>query len=732
MTHRTTEDGSRARGSGLRRGPLGQPRRQEDSIRAIEVADFPFEHISRIAELESWRKEINRPNYHIHKWWAQRLGSVFRAIVIGAFAHRDADVLELFYSRAEPSDRVVFDPFMGSGTTIGEVLKIGGRAIGRDINPVAHFLVKNAVSMSKRSDILRTFHAIEADVAPVIQRFYRTRLDDGREAAVLYYFWVQQVACPSCERLVDLFDSYVFARHAYPDRYSEARVLCPKCHALNRAPYNSRNVECTSCHGEFDPASGPVTGRKATCPQCGNAFPIIKASQRTGLPPTHRQYAKLILMPDGEKVYSPTNSFDLELYSRAGEQLERNGGAFHLGKIKPGYNTNQILNYCYTEWQHLFNARQLLCLGVLANRIKLIPDEGLRELFCCLFSGVLEFNNMFASFKGEGTGAVRHMFSHHILKPERKPLEANPWGTPKSSGSFSTLFKTRILRALEYCERPFEIRVVQKGVRLSTEKILGLSEPLVGSSVAKSFAEFSDNGRVYLSCGDSRHTDLPPESVDAVITDPPFFDNVHYSELADFFYGWQRYILPSTGAYEPDSSRRDGEVQQTDARVFSDRLTAVWVECHRVLKSSGLLVFTYHHSRLEGWRSILASLRSAGFCVVAAHPVKSEMSVATPKHQSRQPIDIDMILVCRKQPATDIATRETLQSVVERADNAAEAQILRLRGVKKSLSQSDMRVIFMAQVVAILSRVADQTVMFDLFDNIQAEAGAFIARMEAV
>ena len=65
--------------------------------RAIEDDAFPFEALSNIAEVESWRKEINRPIYHIHKWWAQRLGMVFRAMVIGAFAPKDADLLELFY-----------------------------------------------------------------------------------------------------------------------------------------------------------------------------------------------------------------------------------------------------------------------------------------------------------------------------------------------------------------------------------------------------------------------------------------------------------------------------------------------------------------------------------------------------------------------------------------------------------------------------------------------------------
>ena len=166
----------------------------------------------------------------------------------------------------------------------------------------------------------------------------------------------------------------------------------------------------------------------------------------------------------------------------------------------------------------------------------------LRDLFICLFSGVLEFNNMFASYKGEGTGAVRHMFSHHILKPERTPLEANPWGTPRSSGAFSTLFESRVLRAIDYCEDPFEIAVVRKNGRPSTGKVFGLSEP-IGYPITESFDAFNAGGRVYLSCGDSGNTELSEGSVDAVITDPPFFDNVHYSQLADFFHVWQQYIL---------------------------------------------------------------------------------------------------------------------------------------------------------------------------------------------
>src|SRR5215218_1613206 len=75
--------------------------------RALEDPAFPFEQLSEIAELESWRKEINRPIYHLHKWWAQRLGSVFRGILIGAVEHNADAVIPAFYSPTRYRDLVV-------------------------------------------------------------------------------------------------------------------------------------------------------------------------------------------------------------------------------------------------------------------------------------------------------------------------------------------------------------------------------------------------------------------------------------------------------------------------------------------------------------------------------------------------------------------------------------------------------------------------------------------------
>ncbi len=668
--------------------------------RAIEDEDFPFEALSDIAEIESWRKEINRPPYHIHKWWAHRLGSVFRAMVIGAFAPRGSDLIDLFYRPVRITDAVVFDPFMGSGTTVGESAKLGVRAIGRDINPVAHFLVKNALSLHDRKGILREFRAMERDVAARIRRFYRASLPDGMQVDVLYFFWVKTVDCPKCRANVDLFSSYVFARHTYPKKHPEARAVCPHCGAICQVHYDASVTRCSCCKQAFDVRAGPANGRKATCPSCSHSFVIAETVRKNGRAPSHRLYAKLVLMPDGSKAYLSATDEDRRLYAEAEDALAQRLDAFPVAPIKPGYNTDQALGYNYRYWHEMFNARQLLCLSILASRIGAIADPARRDLLTCLFSGTLEFNNLFASYKGEGTGAVRHMFSHHILKPERVPLEANVWGTRKSSGSFSTIFEGRIRRALDYADRPFELRPGSRNGRSTGEKVYGLSEK-IGFPLAKDYRDFAGGKRIYLSCGDSSATDIDEKSVDAILTDPPFFDNVHYSQLADFFHVWQRHILGADGYRENSTTRSPHEVQSADAETFEERLGAVLTEAHRVLKDDGILAFTYHHSRSEGWRSVLAALMTAGFGVTAAHPVKAEMSVAMPKRQAREPIDLDIIVVCRKRSA--FMPHHWNGDLWDIVLPAAANQVARLRNAGRRLSRNDVRVIVMAQMLRQLS-----------------------------
>ncbi len=670
--------------------------------RAIENG-FPLAFVSRLAEHESWRKEVYRPMNYLHKWWARRLGSVFRAILIASCADGLEDVETLFYQPTRFPKVTVFDPFMGSGTTIHEAVKLGCRVIGRDINPVSHLMVSAALQAYTRSEVQATFQHLSDTVGATIRSFYTCQLSSGQNAEVLYNFWVKTVPCPACGSTVELFKSRIFAKNASPRKHPEAKALCPHCHTINDVRHDAVSATCSNCRHTYNPQLGTVIERKAHCLACHQAFPVIEAVRKLDSPPSHKLYAKMVLC-DNDKVYLPADAADMALYQSAQQRLPELGAYIPQTQISPGYNTNQVLNYNYRFWHELFNARQLACFGMLVSEIKAIPKPELRTLFACLLSSVLEFNNLFCSFKGEGTGAVRPIFSHHILKPELAPLEANIWGTPKSSGSFSTLFESRLLRVLDYKDTPYEFRLAQtNNGKRTNRKTFGLSQPL--NKILVSDCQLLNPHSVYLSCGDSAKSDLPDASVDVVVTDPPFFDNVHYSQLADFFYVWLRQILDASPTTAHVTTRSLDEVQDTEAGRFADKLTAVFRECYRVLKPDGLLVFTYHHSRAEGWLAVYQAIRQAGFYISQAHPVKAEMAVAIPIQQSKTPINFDLIFVCRKiEPTKSSAAQEfhLLTCLIR-----AKRDLTALRQASLVISIGDVKVILLGHVLAALSQLND-------------------------
>ncbi len=423
----------------------------------------------------------------------------------------------------------------------------------------------------------------------------------------------------------------------------------------------------------------------------------------------YRRYAKMILTTDGQKRYASINAFDDALARHIEQEFTSIRSSFPQIEITPGYNTNQILKHNYRFWHELFSDRQLLCIHHLREAIRQIDHADHRLLFACLFSGVLEFNNLFASFKGEGTGAVRHMFSHHVLKPEVMPIEANIWGTSKSSGSFSTLFRSRILNALAYKADPTELYVTPG----KSSKVGGINRPLA-IPVSNEFA-LSKNGNdaVYLTQGDSSRTSIPDRSVDIVVTDPPFFDNVHYSQLADFFFYWLNQLLDYSKA---ETTRRKDEVQDTSSVLFANKLTAVFTECHRVLKHTGLLVFSYHHARHEGWTCVHRAIRHAGFVCKQAYPIKAEMSVSTPLKQAKTPIHLDLILVCGKED--NGAAHHVADVDITHVLRSAEDQIRALKSANISVSLGDAKVILMGRFLCeahrLWNRDKEETFLSDI------------------
>ncbi len=654
---------------------------------------FPIGEVSCLARRESWRKEIYRPIYHIHKWWAQRLGSVFRAITLAALSKPGTDIWAEFYKQHNFKDKVVLDPFMGSGTTLGEAAKLGAKPIGVDINPVSTFIVSQSLTRVNIEELDRTFRKLEAEVAADIRQYYIT-IDpiSNTKIPVLYYFWVKVVTTPRGET-IPLFSSYVFSKDAYPKRKPLSKIICPACWHINTDRYDSTDLQCSDCQNTFNPQHGPVEGQFVIDSE--GTKHKIKDLLEASSAPEHKLYALMAMRGDGGKIYKEPTEYDHSLYASASERLSIESLPLPDLQIRRGHNTDQAINYNYRNWRDFFNDRQLLCLGLLLRTILGIEDKETRNQFICLFSSTLEFNNLFCSFKGEGTGAVRHMFSHHILKPERTVLENSVWGAEKGSGTFSSLYRSRLLKAKQYLHRPFEVNGKEDGDAPSDNKVVSSREiDLRIETVWDDFAAKS-NGALVLN-GDSGQIPIPNRSVDAVITDPPYFDFIHYSELSDFFFAWLSPVLRREYSYfEAEDSSHNFEVQSRDPERFSEKLGRVFRECHRVLKDDGLLTFSFHHSRPDGWLSIYTAIDMAGFEIVATHPIYGEMKGASPKQATKEPITLDAILVCKKRNLTILEWPISLEEIQVECDKMSDE----LEAAGFALSRADKFVIMMSQLL---------------------------------
>ncbi|MFT3796604.1 DNA methyltransferase [Flavobacterium sp.] len=665
-------------------------------MKAIEK-DFPFEFIDNIAEVESYRKEINRPIYHIHKWWAKRLGSVFRSIVMGTVENEWPD---FYNSTFENPEKIVLDPFMGSGTTLGESLKLGYKVIGCDINPVSTFLVTQALTKVGLDELKNEFKSIETDVSQEIKKFYKT-LNDGFECDVLYYFWVKEVEVND-EKIL-LHSSYIFSKNAYPNKKPHAQVVCPNCGDIFKCRYDSISELCRLCKKTFNPQEGRVKG-SLVYDKNGESHKIKDIINKTANPPKHKLFAILALNQKGEKIYLKPSQYDLALYAQAEKRFKEIENELPLPnmQVRKGHNTDQARGYNYLNWRDFFNTRQLLCLGMLYKRILQIQDKKVREQFITLFSSTLEFNNLFCSFKGEGTGAVRHLFSNHILKPERIPLENNPWGTTKSSGAFSTLFKSKLIKAKEYLDHPFDLKVHYLNEKRITDKVVCSNS--LNIKIANDWETFYNCDALVLN-GNSAQLPIPDNSVDAIVTDPPYFDFIHYSELSDFFYAWLNIGLRKEYKYfNKENSADINEVQDKDSISFALKIGLIFRECYRVVKKDGLLTFSFHHSKIEGWIAIYEAIVLANFVIVASHPVKAEMDVASPKQAAKNPINIDAILVCKKTDISNDYLETDIKNVLKLIFDSCDKYIARFENINRRLSSADKFVIVCSQTLVYSSK----------------------------
>jgi len=297
-------------------------------------------------------------------------------------------------------------------------------------------------------------------------------------------------------------------------------------------------------------------------------------------------------------------------------------------EVKAGRKSIQLLRRGIDSYLDLFSSRQLL---VMERGIDLLPqfEARIRLNLALLLSTSLEFNSMLSGYKGKSkrrAGAIRHAFAHHAYSFPYTALENNPLYHRKASGTLQKLFHARIRRGRSWAAQPRERDLSQakaRFVEIPGERDAGVE--------MDDFTELQEGShRFLLIQGSATSLDLPDDSVDAIVTDPPYFDSVQYSDLSAFFRVWLHQMLPrkaewtfdvNDSAVDPHNNDRVSRYAELTSRIFA--------ECYRVLrKDNGRLVFTFHHWNPKGWAALTIALKEAGFRLLNRFVVHSENPIS--------------------------------------------------------------------------------------------------------
>jgi len=582
-------------------------RRLSESQRKVETVlpiddRFPEKQASALSAREGFNKHLFRPNTYLHKWWARRSGTCFRHILKSLVAEPEK---QDFYAPGGLEGKIILDPMMGGGTTLHEALRLGAGVVGVDIDPIPVVQARAALA-----DIPLWRKEVEFDA---FFKALRSRL------ASLY-----ATVCPVCSEPVEFrYALYGYRKHCHcgdavfvdslvlrenPD--GPPVLLCPECGGV-------MSDDC--CSGTFRHIR--VLPKEITnCPVCGESF-----AEYTKMPFRDRYVpvALNVTCPRHGQLFKTPDRDDLALVAKSPEQANSVRLSPRYYAIPVGPKSSDLRNHGVKFYWELFTGRQLLYIKTAAELLQPVAPE-LRDILGMLVSTSLDFNSLLCGYKGAGVrrpGAVRHVFAHHAYSIPYTALENNPVTTEASSGTLLRLFRDRVWRGANWARTPREVRL--NGGATETVPLTGEVDT---GNLCTTYDELCKTSKgMLLIQGDSRQISLPGAAVDFVVTDPPYFDNVQYTDLSRFFRVWLSYLLPHRAkwGYSPHLSAVAGD-NRTSGDGYTDMMAGIWRECRRVLRPNGRLVFTFHHWRPEAWTALTLSLKAAGASLVNCYVVEAE------------------------------------------------------------------------------------------------------------
>ena len=474
------------------------------------------------------------------------------------------------------------------------------------------------------------------------------------------YLWTRTVRCknPSCGATVPLVKQTWLCKKK--GRYAALKVNTAKGEKKVRFEVVEATTEKEL---GFDPAVGSKGGN-ATCPFCSTvADSKYVKSEGCAQRMSQQMMAIACTLPGKQgKIYLTADDYinlvpdeeDIrrQIYLLCG----RTGLTVPSEKIEARMTGGICLPYGLTDFGTLFTPRQMLCLLTFAASLREAQKEmqivhhaveqvkALSTILGAIVDRLADFNSSLCVFNYTGGRGVVHTFGRQALPMVWDFAETNPFNPDGASWVSG-------------------IEDVPAGLRDGD----------------------SPNPAVVLR-GSATALPWPEDSIDAVITDPPYYDNVDYSKLSDFFYIWLKRTIghlypehfaaestPKKGEAVADPVRHGGNRQKAK-EAYEAMMAKSFAEANRILKPGGQMTVVYAHKTTLGWSTLVDALRNSGFIVLEAWPLDTEKPGRLVA-QDTSALASSIFLVARKREGTltgsyeDVVRPELDKIVRERVDS---------------------------------------------------------------
>jgi putative DNA methylase len=526
------------------------------------------------------------------------------------------DALREKISRFWGRDRVlVLDPMAGGGSIPYEALRLGLDVVAGELNPVAYIVLKATLEYpvkfrERLVQAVREFcEEVHRRAKTELEAFFPKKTGES----VYAYLWARTVKCPSCGLVIPLSPNWWIVREGEPTDIAVRLVV-----AEDNDTCSFEIVSNPEAKG-LDPDEGTDVGKSARCPRCRTTVDseFVKREAQEGRM-GHQLYAVSVKVAGKWSFRAPTKE-ELEAVEKAERALmeklhlwEKNG-LIPNELVQEGLKTRELINFGMLRWRDLFNPRQLLThltylekfLEVKRELLSKAVSEEDREFYRAVIAyGALVFDtcvdyNCLLSLWDATRNKIAHMMG----------LQAFPFKSSYAEWDHSKMLWS-----------------------WSLEKVLDALEEIIKLLPEKS-------GDVSVYCRDAASIPLPDKSVDCIVVDPPYYENVMYSEVSDFFYVWLKRLIGDLypEAFQHELTPKEEEAVANPARYkgvnkakelankhYESKIEACFREMKRVLRDDGVMTVMFTHRKAEAWASLAKALINAGFTFKASWPVATE------------------------------------------------------------------------------------------------------------